>query len=369
MKIGLENVDDLARGAAILGTGGGGDPYLGSLMLRQAIRDHGPIDLIDVEQLGDDDFVVPFAMMGAPTVLVEKLPNGAEMVAALRAMERYRGERASAILCAEIGGINALLPLVLAARCGLPVVDGDGMGRAFPQLQMVTYHIFGVPLAPMVMTDEYSNTVLFECADAHDVERLSRNLVVAMGGGSSNCLYPMHGRDAKRSMVRTTLSLALGLGRTVREARRSSGDPFGELLAYLRTTPYYQHCRVLFEGKTVDLLRETKAGWALGRVVIEGTGACTGRRLDVQFQNEHLVAREGERVRAIVPDLIAVLDAVTAEPITTEGLKYGQRVKLLGVSAAPIMRSDAALAVFGPQAFGLEDVFTPVEILNPEPFL
>jgi len=179
----------------------------------------------------------------------------------------------------------------------------------------------------------------------------------------------MHGRDAKRSMVRTTLSLALGLGRTVREARRSSGDPFGELLAYLRTTPYYQHCRVLFEGKTVDLLRETKAGWALGRVAIEGTGACAGRRLEVQFQNEHLVAREGERVRAIVPDLIAVLDAVTAEPITTEGLKYGQRVKLLGVSAAPIMRSDAALAVFGPQAFGLADVFTPVEILNPEPFL
>jgi DUF917 family protein len=367
MKIGLEHVDDLARGAAILGTGGGGDPYLGSLMLRQAIDDHGPIELIDVEALGDDDFVVPFAMMGAPTVLVEKLPNGSEMVAALRAMERYRGEPARAILCAEIGGINALLPLVLAARCGLPMVDGDGMGRAFPQLQMVTYHIFGVPLAPMVMTDEYSNTVLFECADANDVERLSRNLVVAMGGGSSNCLYPMHGRDAKRSMVRSTISLALGLGRTVREARRSSGDPFGELLAYLRTTPYYQHCRVLFEGKTTDLLRETKAGWALGRVLIEGTGPCVGRQLEVQFQNEHLVAKEGESIRAIVPDLIAVLDAASAEPITTEALKYGQRVKVLGLSAASIMRSDAALAVFGPQAFGLQQPFTPVELLNPEP--
>jgi DUF917 family protein len=366
MKIGLEHVDDLARGAAILGTGGGGDPYIGSLMLRQAIRDHGPVDLIDVEELGDDDFVVPFAMMGAPTVLVEKLPNGGEMVAALRTMERYKGQQARAVLCAEIGGINALLPLVLAARCGLPVVDGDGMGRAFPQLQMVTYHIFGVPLSPMVMTDEYSNTVVFECADAHDAERLSRNLVVAMGGGSNNCLYPMQGRDAKRSMVRTTLSLALGLGRAVREARHSSGDPFRELLRFLRTTPYYQHCRLLFEGKTVDLLRETKAGWALGRVVIEGTGACAGRRLEVQFQNEHLVAREGEIVRAIVPDLIAVLDAASAEPITTEGLKYGQRVRVLGVSAAPIMRSAAALAVFGPQAFGLADPFTALEILNPE---
>jgi uncharacterized protein len=280
-------------------------------------------------------------------------------------MERYRREVARAILCAEIGGINALLPLVLAARCGLPVVDGDGMGRAFPQLQMVTYHIFGVPAAPMVMTDEYSNTVLFECTSAHDVERLSRSLVVAMGGSSNICVYPMHGRDAKRSMVRKTISLALGLGRTVREARRSSGDPLGALLTFLRTTPYYQHCRVLFEGKTVDLLRETKAGWALGRVVIDGTGSCAGRQLEVQFQNEHLVAREGDRVRAIVPDLIAVLDAATAEPITTEALKYGQRVSVLGVSAAPIMRSEAALAVFGPQAFGLPYPFTPVETLNP----
>jgi DUF917 family protein len=363
MRIGLEEVEDLARGAAILGTGGGGDPYIGSLMLRQAIRDHGPIDLIDVEELGDDDFVVPFAMMGAPTVLVEKLPNGAEMVSALRAMERHRGQKARAILCAEIGGINALLPLVLAVRSGLPVVDGDGMGRAFPQLQMVTYHIFGVPAAPMVMTDEYSNTVLFESASAHDVERLSRSVVVAMGGSSNICVYPMQGRDAKRSMVRQTISLALGLGRTVREARKSSGDPLGALLGFLRTTPYYQHCHLLFAGKTVDLLRETKAGWATGRVVIAGTGAYAGRQLEVQFQNEHLVAREGDQVRAIVPDLIAVLDAATAEPITTEALKYGQRVSLVGISAAPIMRSEAALAVFGPQAFGLPYPFTPVEKL------
>lgn len=365
MKITLEHVDDLARGAAILGTGGGGDPYLGGLMLRQALQDHGPVELLDVTSLADGDFVVPFAMMGAPTVLVEKIPNGNEMVAALRAMERLHDKKARAILCAEIGGINALLPVVLAARAGLPVVDGDGMGRAFPQLQMITYHIFGVPAAPMVMTDEYSNSVLFQCESSLDVERLGRQLVVAMGGSSNICLYPMQGVDAKRSLVRSTLTLALGLGRTIREARRSTADPFAAVLTYLRTTPYYQHCRVLFEGKTVDLLRETKDGWALGRVVIEGTGSCLGRRLDVQFQNEHLVAREGAVVRAVVPDLIALLDSATAEPITTEALKYGQRIKVLGISAAPIMRSEAALAVFGPQAFGLEYPFTPVEMLNP----
>ncbi len=300
LQITLDHVADLARGAAILGTGGGGDPYIGSLMLRQALQDGHRVELIDVESLGDDDFAVPFAMMGAPTVIVEKIPNGAEMAAALRMTEKYVGETAKAVLCAEIGGLNALLPLVLGARCGLPIVDGDGMGRAFPQLQMITYNIFGVPASPMIMADEYSNTVLIESTQALEVERLGRNMVVAMGGSTNICLYPMHGRDAKRSMVRGTLSLALGLGRTIREARRASNDPFASLLAYLRTTPDYQHCRILFEGKTVDLLRETKNGWAMGRVVLEGAGACVGSRCEVQFQNEHLVAREGGRVLTIV---------------------------------------------------------------------
>jgi DUF917 family protein len=86
--------------------------------------------------------------------------------------------------------------------------------------------------------------------------------------------------------------------------------------------------------------------------------------MEVSFQNEHLVAKQDGVVRAIVPDLIAILDRETAEPITTEGLRYGQRVKVMGASAAPVMRSPAALDVFGPQMFGLTDPFTPVEQLN-----
>lgn len=366
MKLCLEDVDDLARGAALLGCGGGGDPYLGALMLRQALSDGRSVELIDVEALADDTLAVPFAMMGAPTVMVEKIPNGNEYETSLRALERRLGRRAGAVLCAEIGGVNALLPIVVGARLGLPVVDGDGMGRAFPALQMVTYHICGVPAAPMAMADEHGNVVMVEAADTTEVERIGRHVVVAMGGMAQICLYAMSGRDAKRSIVRGTLSLALELGRVIRTARLTNKGPHQAILEYLRRTPYYQHCRVLFQGKCTDVLRETRNGWALGCVKLAGFGDFSGRELEVQFQNEHLVAREGDRVRAIVPDLIALVDATTAEPVTAEGLKYGQRLCVLGISAAPIMRSPEALAVFGPQAFGLTAPFTPVEALNPE---
>ena len=44
------------------------------------MRSHGPVTLIELADLGDDDLVVPAAMMGAPTVMVEKLPRGDEIV-------------------------------------------------------------------------------------------------------------------------------------------------------------------------------------------------------------------------------------------------------------------------------------------------
>ena len=70
------------------------------------------------------------------------------------------------------------------------------------------------------------------------------------------------------------------------------------------------------------------------------------------------------RVVAVVPDRVAVVDRETAEPITTEGLRYGQRVKVVGTSAAPNMRTPEALAVFGPRAFGIDHDFVPIEEID-----
>lgn len=39
-------------------------------------------------------------------------------------------------MSAEIGGLNAVEPLCVAALMDLPVIDCDGMGRAFPELQV-----------------------------------------------------------------------------------------------------------------------------------------------------------------------------------------------------------------------------------------
>lgn len=363
MRIELEDTRDFARGAAFLGTGGGGDPYIGRLLLEQSIRRNGPARVLRVTDLADDDLVIPIAGMGAPTVIIEKIIGFREGECALRTLEARLGRQATAVMSAEIGGLNALYPVAIASHLGLPVVDADGMGRAFPELQMVSFNIYGQKIAPAVLCDEHLDTVTFESDDNARVERLARPVVVPMGGLGMMALFPMSGKAVKACAIRDTLGLALGIGRAIGAARRSHTDPFEGLYAYLRTTEYYRHCRTLFDGKIVDLKRETQRGWAIGNVVLEALSGAG--QMVVTFRNEFLQARLDGRTVAIVPDLISILDRETAEPITTENLKYGQRVRVVGASVPPIMRSPEALAVFGPQAFGLSEPFTPVETLNP----
>src|SRR5690606_1045069 len=138
--------------------------------------------------------VVPIAGMGAPTVIIEKIIGFAEGERVLRTLERRLGRKATAIMSAEIGGLNALYPAAMAAHLGLPLAASDGMGRAFPELQMVSFNVCGQRAAPMVMGDEHGDTLIVESDDNLRVERLARPVVASMGGLCMLALYPMSGK-------------------------------------------------------------------------------------------------------------------------------------------------------------------------------
>lgn len=356
-----QDLEDLARGAAFLGTGGGGDPYCGRLMVEQALDEGCTVEVIDLDEVPDDALIIPTAMMGAPTVLIEKLPRGDEALLSLKRLEQHLGRKAFATMPIECGGINSTMPLVVGARLGLPVVDADGMGRAFPELQMETFHVYGVSGTPMAITNEYGDTALVTTHDNKMMEWLARGITIRMGGASYIAEYAMDGATAKRTSVPRTLSLGMTIGRGIRIARQRHVDPFQALIELLRDTPYRLGA-VIFDGKVIDVLRMTTEGFAKGRAVLE-SATDPGQKMEILFQNEHLVARVNGELKAIVPDLICVLDSDTAEPITTEAIRYGQRVKVMAVSVPEIMRTPEALAVFGPHAFGLNEPFRPLETL------
>lgn len=358
----LEDIRDLGEGATFLGSGGGGAPYTALLQLEAVYETGGRVQLIDLAQVPDGALVAPCGWMGAPTVSDEKLPNGCEPIRGLEKLEEIKGQPVHSVFPLEIGGSNGLAPLLLAAARGIPVVDCDGMGRAFPESQMVVFNVYGCSANPVIVTDSKGNCIVMETATNKDEEHIARVLSIAMGGSCHVIDYSGSGYQMKQHAVRGTVSLSIAIGRALRTARSGGADPFTALTACLKASSYYSHGGVLFDGKIVDLERDTKGGFAVGRATLEAFGSSD--RIEVEFQNENLVARKDGAVVATVPDILTFMDRETAVPVTTEGLRYGQRLKLYGVSVPPILRTPQALDVFGPAVFGIEERYQPIEAIN-----
>src|SRR5580704_5354735 len=319
--IGVADLDDIAIGGAILGTGGGGDPYIGKLMAQQAIRKFGPVRMVELDELDDDALVVPCAMMGA-------------------------------ILCAEAGGLNSTIPFVIGAMTGIPVIDGDGMGRAFPELQMVTFTLHGVSATPMVMVDDKGNSILLECIDNRWTERLARTATVEMGGSVLISLYSMTGAIAKQAAVRGTLTLARRLGEILRESRAAHADPVAAIQSKLDAA-------TIFQGRVTDIARRTETGFARGEAKFTGVEEYRGHEYRIAFQNEFLIAERDGQPIVSTPDLITLLDSDTGAPITTETLRYGLRVVAIAIPCAPQWRTPEGLALVGPHYFGYKVDYRP----------
>jgi DUF917 family protein len=343
----------LALGCAVLGSGGGGDTYYPLLQALQASEDYGPVLLVDLDELPGDALIMPCGGVGSSLVGIEKIENGGEGNRLREHLEYLTGRTVAALMAGEIGGGNGVLPVIWAAEMGLPVADADGMGRAFPRVSQVTMELAGIPPCPAVMTDERGNVVIFGAISGDWLERLERAAAVEFGGLAQAADFPMTAAAARSATVRDSVSLAIRIGQTITAAR---GNPVAAVMAEVGAFR-------LVTGKVSAVERRTTRGSVLGSVVVEGHGEDAGRLLRLELQSEHLVALEQGRVLACVPDLITVLDSETAATISTDRIRYGQRVTVIAFPCDPAWRTERGIAATGPRAFGYDFDYVPVEEL------
>jgi DUF917 family protein len=343
------NLAQLARGCAVLGGGGGGDPEIALVMSILAVRKNGGVRVVDLDDLDDEGLVMPCGLIGSPTVTVEKIWSGDEGVVLRDVVEGIWRRPVAAIMCYEIAGSNGLLPVAWAANLGLPILDADGMSRAFPEMQQQTMHLAGVSASPLVMVDEHNNRVILETVTNRWAERLARRVVATFGGVAAATLYQMPVAEARSSVSHGSLSRALAIGEAL---SRAAGDPIGALTEAVGAVE-------LLSGKVIDVNRRSTGGFARGFAVVEGTGPYAGELLRIELQNEALVALRDGEVVATVPDIISVLDSHTGDAIGTERLRYGQNVSVVALSSDPAWKTDAGLQVAGPQAFGYQLPYVP----------
>ncbi|NGX59610.1 MAG: hypothetical protein KR126chlam3_00763 [Chlamydiae bacterium] len=344
-QITVNDLEKLSIGSAILGSGGGGDPSYPLLMVKNAIEKYGPIDVISIEDLKENDLVIPLSFMGAPLINTERLQSGSELEAILQTIEKRLGQKPTVLMPAEIGGANAFTPLLIAAKRRIPVLDADMIGRAFPELQMSSCYLRELSATPAVMADCMGNTIILETRDANTLERMARAITVAMGSSSAVGFYFMSGSDVAGSVIPNTLSQALALGEIVIKAREESTDPISALVEA-------SNGRILGRGTLIDIDQSIEKGFLQGSASI----LCEGEKMKLFFQNEFLLAKKGEDILSSTPELLVLLEENSGTPITSEALRYGLQVALIAIPAPEIWQTPEGLELVGPQVFGYEPI-------------
>jgi len=348
MRLTVEHLESFAIGAWIMGTGGGGDPYFSLLEARQHWAAGKSVDLIDPLALGDDDLIACVGQMGAPIAMQEKMCDGPVIAATIPMMEKHIGRKFKAIMRWEVGGNNGFQAMLAGAILGLPVVDCDAMGRAFPQADMTTFAISDFSAAPWTMIDIRRNSVIFtEAVDWTWMERMTRKVCTVFGSAAATCKAPRVGHEVKSGSCLHTVTKAMRIGRTVQAARKAHADPVAAVVGT-------EGGKTLFHGKVKDVMRRATEGWLRGTVVLEGLDANRGDTFRVDFQNEWSVGWQNDTVRVTVPDLICILDTVSGEAVGTETIRYGQRVTVIALPAPAILTSPKGLKHVGPRAFGYD---------------
>ena len=353
-QLSAEDIEDLAVGAWILGTGGGGSPYHALLNLRRLYADGARVDLIDIDELDDDDAIAVVSVMGAPLVILERLVDSKLIARAVSAMEEHLGRKFRAVMAIEIGGGNGMQPLLAAAHLGIPVVDADAMGRAYPEAQMTSFAVGDLSPSPLTSIDPRGSEVIIARTPTWKwMERVSRTICTEFGSIAATCKAPRTGAEVRKWGIPRTTTKAIRLGRAVAEANRRHADPIAAVLEA-------ESGMRLFAGKIVEVERRTTEGFLRGRTVIEGLGEDRGGKVEINFQNEWVVVwRDGKPVVS-TPELICVLDSESGEAIGTETIRYGQRATVIALPASVVFLSPRGLDHVGPRAFGYDIDFKSV---------
>ncbi|KNG44127.1 duf917-domain-containing protein [Stemphylium lycopersici] len=366
------DLDWITIGCYILGTGGGGSPYSTMLRVRGILRSGGTVRVVSPDDLKDDARVGSGGGAGSPTVGIEKLCADEMMDAQNHLYELTKGGYATHIIPLEIGGSNGLQGLVLGASSNMnvPCVDGDWMGRAYPTKWQTTPVVFGereIVFAPVAVADGNGNTLYMPTAKSDlKVEQVIRAALSQMGSAVGTADAPVTGAETRRWAVEHTISLSWRIGREVARSRKENRiDDVAQFI--IDAVGGAETGRVLFKGKIVGVERKLYMGHVYGEVIVEGTGAEYHGKIKIPFKNENIAAiripdngesetgkEKNEDVLAIVPDLIAVIDAQNGEAIGTPEYRYGLLVSVIGITASERWTSAKGIEIGGPKAFGLD---------------
>ncbi|MEW5818042.1 MAG: DUF917 domain-containing protein, partial [Spirochaetota bacterium] len=294
-KLGKQAMQDIVIGAGLFGAGGGGSTAEGMQLVERILDFGSGVDLATIDEIKAHEWGAVIAGVGSPKASLTRVRTYSPAYA-LDLLENTCGFKSSFVIPFELGAGNSLNPMLAAVQKNIPIVDGDPAGRAVPELQINTFYLGGIALAPLALSTEDKISAVIRTEKPYDTERVARAITAELGGVAAIACHAMQGKDMRKHIISGTTSLAEKIGRTIRKAQTQGEDAAENLVKNFNGY-------ILGKGRITSIKGETKGGFDFGVVTVEGA-----LPIRVQYKNENMLAFRGEKLLAVVPDLICSLD-------------------------------------------------------------
>lgn len=325
----LQDMHDIMIGAHFYACGGGGSAENGKALIKEVIKvlksnNLEAVEYITPEQLPDDAWLPVLGAMGAPKKFLEEGYCDSPLTAFQAHQEKLRVRLANpsltfySMLAAETGTIAYGMALLVAAANNLPIVDGDGAGRAVPCLPMLSFANpkSRIQISPSVLTSETpvndgGALLSFDCNQPTVLDELIRAVISSDAGfeqrASLSC-FAMQGAQLKQddAVAKFTLTHTRDFGKALRQSK----DP-------INTVIEQTHGQLILKGAVIGCKSITAGGFDRLEVYLKDDK-------DVEYtivaQNENMLlwSNNVDTPLVLSPDLICYLNPQGKE----EGLVY-----------------------------------------------
>jgi DUF917 family protein len=323
-------------------------------------------EIVDPKDVPDDAFVCSGGIMGSVKSLenmsyediTAEWEENFPLTKAIKKMEETMGKKVEYIIPFEVGGLNTPVIMTAAARLGIPMIDGDLIGRSTPETHMTAPIGNGVSLYPMPLIDAQGNfTIVMHSESPTYADEIGRFVVVKGGGLGANAHYPMTGKQLKEATVPNTVTKAIEFGRVIREAAEKGSDPVEAFRREIGGD-------LMFNGVITEMTDEDKGGFYLTNLVMEGRNEFAGKKLKMIVKNESMVIWIDGKLSIMLPDAAFMLYPKTGQGIPSVEHKVGLEMAIVAADCYPqvqkCMKSEMGKIAFSGARYGCPElVYVP----------
>ncbi|MGH1386984.1 DUF917 family protein [Kordia sp.] len=297
-------VRDMYLGLSIKGSGGGG-AYQDGLALVNRVSNSG-IDLYDVSTADNTKLYIVGAGVGSPAAVAQNIDGVLNAIeASVSTLANIKNKPIGGILSGESGSLNSMIAILLSQRLNVPLINGDGSGRAVPLLSNSSYAHEAFGVAPMVVTapaNPGSQINVSNPTDATDAETKIRNIISQPGYGNIGgvALWSQTGLQLKNSrIIRNTFSDAYQLGLATKSTIATGNTSFLDNY-FINNGSFISS----YTGTLSNFTETTVHG--LDIVTLEvNINDGTGRTLKMQALNEDLFLKISDGTVITAPHLMS----------------------------------------------------------------